>query len=542
MKTLKKFALVLAALMALSCFAPMSAFAAESTPARVGYSVAGVTKVDVSGFTDVKDLTALPAANTNKNYKITDAAGLVKLATLVNGNTAAANKPFSGGKIYLANDIDMSKVDNFTPIGHTPNTENKTDDTSLYNINVFCGTFDGQGYTIDHLTINSTSNSQRLSFGLFGVIKGATIQNVVLGKNCSITYSGSGENVMVGAIVGIVYFETATVIQNCYSAATVNGGRAIVGGIVGDLHKAMNCMIQNCTNAGTVSGTGRVGGVLGMQENYNGATVQNCCNTGTIKQTSIGTSTGQCVGGICGTNNNKWTSATNYTTTTFINNVNYGKIEAKATPFAGGIVGCARTCTLTGNTDYGTVVINGETQEKTVVYGEKYDEATTQITESGVNQVLAGYGKAIIHGYQIKENGNDSVDVRFVGSIDSTKYASVGMEIFVTFTYQGATVVKHLDPDVVAGCNTTTVYNSLTAYNDENPAYTASALRGENGYLYSVVLTGIPKAAGDLTVTVVPFCKDADDATVYEGMPKSAIIQVVPSDSNPDPLPDNDVQ
>lgn len=49
----------------------------------------------------------------------------------------------------LANDIDLSTVDNWTPIGDGY---------------AFGGTFDGNGYTISNLKINTTNNPT----GLFG--------------------------------------------------------------------------------------------------------------------------------------------------------------------------------------------------------------------------------------------------------------------------------------------------------------------------------------------------------------------------------------
>lgn len=535
MKTLKKLAFVLAALMALSCFAPMSAFATENTftfdETRIGYSAANVEKVDTSSFTDIKDLTALPAANTVANYKITNAAGLVKLAELVNGNTEEDNNPFSGGTIYLANNINMSDVANFTPIGHTATGDGN--DTPMLSIRVFCGTFDGQGFTIDNLTINGTTSCQKQAFGLFGVVKAAAIQNVVLGKNCTITVSGTNSNTFVGGIIGVCWHTDPIVVKNCYSAATVSG-TTHVGGIVGNLHTVSpgyNVNIQYCTNAGTVTGTGRVGGVLGMLQNYSGTLIKSCSNIGTIKQTSIGTDTGKSVGGICGANNNKWTNETTYTTTTFIKNANYGKIEAKATPYAGGIIGCVRTCTLTDNTDYGVVTVGGVIQENTKVYGKPYDASSSIITEEGTNAVLPGTDKAIIHGYQIKENADNTnaVDIRFVGSIDSTAYSAVGMDIIVTYTYkndqnQDVTVVKKL-----GATDCTEVYTSLNAmYNGQDVSFSAETLREDGqGYLFAVVLQNVPKGVGNLTVNVTPYCKDmAETPETYQGKPNTGIIDI----------------
>ena len=145
----------------------------------------------------------------------------------------------------------------------------------------------------------------------------------------------------------------------------------------------------------------------------------------------------------------------------------------------------------------------------------------------------------MFHGYQVRANGENAVDLRLVASIDSKSYSAVGMKVTVTFTYNGTPVTKVLDNE--AGSKTTTVYETLTAYaNDTNVDYTADALRidEKSGYLYAVVLTGIPKAAfdsGDFTVTVTPYATDLENAeTEYMGVQAVKVITL-------DPLPDNTV-
>ena len=69
-------------------------------------------------------------------YLINDAADLVAFSELVNSGEFGVNA-------MLTADIDMSSVENFTPIGLFGNDSEK-----------FYGIFDGQGHKISHLTIN----------------------------------------------------------------------------------------------------------------------------------------------------------------------------------------------------------------------------------------------------------------------------------------------------------------------------------------------------------------------------------------------------
>lgn len=105
-----------------------------------------------------------------------------------------------GGSYRLTADIDLagySSGDGWEPIGDGGSP--------------FIGTFDGNGYTVRNLTIDSTANS----VGLFGATQGATIANVRLtGANVKGTKS-------VGALVG--WAQDGTTITGSSVAGTVTG-------------------------------------------------------------------------------------------------------------------------------------------------------------------------------------------------------------------------------------------------------------------------------------------------------------------------------
>ena len=92
-----------------------------------------------------------------------------------NGNT------YSDKYFKLGNDIDMSDVDGFMPIGSLSHN--------------FSGNFDGDGKTISNLTINRPDESY---VGLFGFTSNNTIQNIIL-DNVSV-YGSTGTGCVVGGI------------------------------------------------------------------------------------------------------------------------------------------------------------------------------------------------------------------------------------------------------------------------------------------------------------------------------------------------------
>ena len=114
-------------------------------------------------------------ANNRNSIRISSAHDLVKLSANVGHGTN-----FKGTTVFLDADIDFygGLSEQFEPIGK----DNET---------LFRGTFDGQGYMIKNLAMNSSSSQY---VGLFGYTAGATIRNVVLDDSCSVVSSYSGSS------------------------------------------------------------------------------------------------------------------------------------------------------------------------------------------------------------------------------------------------------------------------------------------------------------------------------------------------------------
>jgi filamentous hemagglutinin family protein len=134
----------------------------------------------------------------------------------------------------------------------------------------FTGSFDGQGHTIDHLTINRSSDS---FVGLFGYAgSGSAISNVGL-NHAEI----SGDN-NVGALAG---YSNGT-ISNSYASGSV-AGTQYVGGLVGEVGSVGS--VATSYSAADVSGTDHVGGLVGEDL----GTISNSYATGSVSgDTNVG--------------------------------------------------------------------------------------------------------------------------------------------------------------------------------------------------------------------------------------------------------------
>jgi hypothetical protein len=191
------------------------------------------------------------------DFTIITAEWLAGLAQLVNNGN-----DFSGKTIMLGANIDLDSRE-WTAIG----TEEKP----------FKGTFDGKGYVVSGLYINSEANHQ----GLFGYLgNGGSIEN--LGVTDSYVKGGS----FVGGLVG----DNNGTISNSYVTGDVLAnipGKMSVGGFVGWNHGTIN----NSYTVGNVSGNNIVGGLVG----YNTGTINRSYASGNVSGNGS-------VGGLVGDN------------------------------------------------------------------------------------------------------------------------------------------------------------------------------------------------------------------------------------------------
>ena len=229
----------------------------------------------------------------NGVYQIGTEQDLIDFAAVISGGTFDA-------KAVLTSDIALTSVWE-TPIGSAQG-------------GAFTGFFDGQGHKITGF--EGTSHGK---FGLFGLIKQATVQNFSLaGKLTATNADGSAAH---GA--GAIGWSESSHISGVHSALEITIADAEVhhvGGVVGSSQSGGNVIrccsfsgslseefgntdcfggvvgymgsdsLVNCANYGTVSYfayNGYVGGILGYLNNT-GATILGCLNTGKVTYTGEG--------------------------------------------------------------------------------------------------------------------------------------------------------------------------------------------------------------------------------------------------------------
>lgn len=167
----------------------------------------------------------------------------------------------------LMSDVDLESVEDWTPIGASDNR--------------FAGYFDGNGYTINNLSVTSDSDY----VGLFGWIENATVKDVMM-TNVNLT---GGE--YSGALAGKA---SSSEISNCHVHGVVNGEKR-VGGLMGE---AFTSTIENSSADvevnGTLSNSERLGGLIG---NSNKSSISQSFAKGDVTGSDTGSPK---VGGLVG--------------------------------------------------------------------------------------------------------------------------------------------------------------------------------------------------------------------------------------------------
>ncbi|MBP3562698.1 MAG: hypothetical protein J6J67_09390 [Treponema sp.] len=219
---------------------------------------------------DEKDIVRTPKGDsTGESFSIGTAEGLAIFRDLVNGCNENLKMVDNSGKsedgyVYYETGSSRSQL-NATLTSDIDLTQLKDAggyELSWVPINGYTGTFDGGGYTI---TVNNTYqvNGNRYYQGFFDTLDGATIKNLVVAGEETISESG---------------------LDYC-------GG---IAGFAGDSSSIKTTEFINCVNKRklTVSGNvGHIGGFLGyFQKNDNNSlTFENCINLGEIYVSDVST-------------------------------------------------------------------------------------------------------------------------------------------------------------------------------------------------------------------------------------------------------------
>ena len=181
----------------------------------------------------------------------------------------------------------------------------------------FKGTFDGQGYRISNLNMNSTEQY----VGLFGYTGNAKILNVILDDSCYINPKSNANELYVSGICG--YCTGNCRFENCTNFGAIDadlrGTQKFIGGILGGYGNGEGlCHLKNNINYGPITYTGsgneaKIGGVLG--NSIKDISIKGCANFGkiTVKLNNENGWVGGIVG-YCNMNEDESTieSSTNY--------------------------------------------------------------------------------------------------------------------------------------------------------------------------------------------------------------------------------------
>lgn len=214
--------------------------------------------------------------------------------------------------------------------------------TNRINNNGFCGVFNGDGYAVRGIYINTQESYQ----GLFGNSGGGSII-----ANLGVAESYIYGDTYVGGVVGYngagyndVEYSGGTV-TNCYNTGSVTG-KDHVGGVAGINEDT----VTDCYNVGSINGNKYVGGVVGG--NSWDDTVTDCCNTGIVTGKDY-------VGGVVGYNA--------YGTSAVTDCYNTGIVIGER--FVGGVIGylfvgtainCYNEGSITGERFVGGVIGDNE--------------------------------------------------------------------------------------------------------------------------------------------------------------------------------------
>ena len=338
-----------------------------------------------------------------------------------------------------------------------------------------------------------------------------------------------------GAFLGKSGCSTLT-IENCYNYGTVTKTGGNAAGLIGECgNDAMVLTVKNCANLGAI--TNEPGTAAGLSGNFNvgSVTVENFLNAAPI--------TGKNIAGVIAYpgDNVKDKSIT------LKNVVNAGMIYSVTGNDAGGIFrrilgnvtleNCVSLGTVSTTGNFGCLYNYGSATFKstsnvyycgTVGANEtnaiKEINAVSKTTAEGVeiaNAILADslgktLGKLILNNdgtgavvanptfAGVQKSNTTAGKVRLVATLnDSLRYSAVGFEVALV---GGSSIDKE--------CNF--VYEKLLSTDAQGFAAEVTAAQFGAKYLYALSIENVP-TEGTVTITVTPYAKALDGATVYSG-------------------------
>ena len=356
--------------------------------------------------------------------------------------------------------------------------------------NCFQGCFDGNGYAVRGIYINTQKGYQ-------GLFRNSYSDSVIANLGVAESYIYGG--LYVGGVVG----DNNGTVTNCYNTGSVTG-KDYVGGVVG--YSLLDSTFTNCYNTGSVTGKDYVGGVVGCSD----STFTNCYNTGIVNGNDN-------VGGVVGYNADDGGTVTNcYNTGSITGKEHVGGVVGDA--YKTDVTNCYNTGSITGKEDVGGVVGDGSNSTFTDCYntgsvtGEKH---VGGVVGWGSN-VTDCYNEGIVSGNEyvggVVGRGSNVTDCYNTGNVKGIDDVGgvIGSGAAVTNCYNTGSVtggrVISYDVGGVVGENNGTVAN---CYNTGSITgkYWVGGVVGYNAYGTSTVtncyntgsVTGSDESVGGVT-------------------------------------------
>ena len=263
----------------------------------------------------------------------------------------------------------------------------------------FIATFDGDGYTISNLMINSTE----IPTGLFRFLAiRAEILNLGL---LNVKIKGGDD---VGSLVGFLFASRAS-ITNSFATGSVSGNDE-VGGLVGD----NNGNITNSSGAVKVNGNNQVGGLVGNNE----GNITYSYATGDVSGSNDE------VGGLAGNNRQRGRITNSYATGTVSGNWYLGGLVGRnyavgdnmiTNSYAtGNVSGITNVGGLVGRNDFfmnlGTGIVTNSYATGDVSASFSNDGGLIGLNEGTLNDSYWLSGSASIGGYGVENNAEKTAE------------------------------------------------------------------------------------------------------------------------------------
>lgn len=238
-------------------------------------------------------------------YQISNAAELTLLHEKMVADSNDIKSNYSRAYYVLTANIVVNNTEDFDKWGDTA-PEYSWMPIGFDGAGTFRGTFDGNGYTVSGLYINTNNDEFTNDYGLFDTV-GGTVKNVKIDKSY---FAVSGNPCGVGSIAGSLTSDA--VVDNCESNALLYCYDTTCGGIVGKSSGGVDISVADkneerelkystvsgCSFSGVITQANNdamtfIGGIVGSCD----GNIDTCVNNGTINFSGNNVDS---VGGIAG--------------------------------------------------------------------------------------------------------------------------------------------------------------------------------------------------------------------------------------------------